>query len=66
MLSRPICWFLLIFSMITVRKNLVFKYYSHRSNVADSESYNMKILEDYEKQSQRKSEEGKRSIEKEN
>ena len=66
MLSRPICWFLLIFSMISVRKNWVFKYYSHRSNVADSKSYNIKILEDFEKQSQRKNEEGKRSIEKEN
>jgi hypothetical protein len=52
--------------LISARKNLVFKYYSHRSNVADSESYNMKILDDFEKQSQRKSEEGKRSIEKEN
>jgi hypothetical protein len=51
--------------MISVRKNLVFKYYSHRTNAADSESYNMKILVDFEKQSQRKSEERKISTEKE-
>jgi hypothetical protein len=51
--------------MISVMKNLVFKQYSHRSNVADSESYNMKILDDFEKQSQGKSEERKISIEKE-
>lgn len=49
--------------MISVRKNFVFKYYSHRSNVADSESYNMKILVDFEKQNQRKSEERKMSKE---
>jgi len=44
---------------------LVFKYYSHRSKVAESESYNVKILVDFEKQSQRKNEERKISIEKE-
>jgi len=51
--------------MISVRKNLVFKYCSHRSNVAESESYSMKILVDFEKQSQRKSEERKISTQKE-
>lgn len=51
--------------MISVRKNLVFEYYSHGSNVAGSESYNMKILVDFDKQSQRNSEERKVSIEKE-